>query len=455
MAEIECKRLTGKEISNIDEYISSGGFEALKKALSMSSEEIIEEIKRSGLRGRGGAGFPTGIKWENIYNDSTPKKYVCCNAAEGEPGTFKDRYIIRKNPYQVIEGIAIAAYAMKAARSFIGIKVTFEKEREALRKAIEECQEHGFIGKNVLGSSFDIPVEIRVGPDDYLFGEETAFMRVLEGGPCMPRMKPSFIVGLGNGMKIEPEDDIYVNGVPTLLNNLETLANIPHIIRNGAKWFREVGTERSPGTLVFTLSGDVKNPGMYELPLGTRLSTLINDLGGGAIHDKVKGVLPGGPSNRILTGQEIDISLDYDSLRRAGSGIGSGCVIVYDETACMVHVALTFAVFFMKASCGQCAMCSRGTHRLAELMAFIEHGRGKENDISEIWSWVPEMTKPDAGRCYLVAAQPIVVSSIMHKFPEEFVAHLEKEKCPFRRTLPSFKILDFDEKTREFTMAHL
>lgn len=452
MEQVEYRILPRHEINSIDDYLSIGGFQALRKALSMSPEEIIKEIKHSGLRGRGGAGFPTGLKWENIYNDPIPKKYLCCNAAEGEPGTFKDRYIIRKNPYQVIEGIAIAAYTIGAARSYIGVKVIFEQEIRRLEAALRECEERGFIGNRVIGRSVDIPVEIKVGPNNYLFGEETALMRVIEGGPCMPRMKPGFVVGLGNGLKMVPEDDMYVDGVPTLLNNLESFANIPHIISNGADWFYGIGAEKSPGTMVFTLNGDIKRPGVYELPMGTRLSTLINEIGGGAINGSIKAVLPGGPSNRILTGSELEIGLDFESMKEADSGIGSGCVIAYDESACMVKVALTFSIFFMKGSCCQCAMCSTGTQRLTELLAFIEYGRGGEADITELWSWIPQMMKKDAGRCYLVAAHPIVVSSIMQKFPEEFVAHIERGVCKLPRELPSFKLLDFNEKTREFTM---
>lgn len=453
MTKNQEKILLKHEVKNIDDYLSVGGFTALKKALSMTPASIIQEVKKSGLRGRGGAGFPTGAKWDSLYKYPSKKKYLCCNAAEGEPGTFKDRYIIKKNPYQMIEGIAIGAYTIGAARSYIGIKVIFEEEIKRLEQALKECEERGFIGKNILGISIDIPIDIKIGPDHYLFGEETAFMRVIEGGPCMPRIKPSFVVGLGNGLRMFPEDDQYVDGVPTLVNNLETFANIPHIINNGGDWFRSIGTEKSPGTMIFTLSGDIKNPGMYELPLGTKLSTLIYEIGGGPISGSIKGVLPGGPSNKILTGNELDIGLDYDSLRVVGSGLGSGCVIVYDETACMVKVALTFSIFFMKGSCGQCTMCNAGTKRLTELLTFIEHGRGGEEDITEVWSWIPQMMKKEAGRCYLVTAEPIVVSSIMQKFPEDFIRHIEEGRCPFQRELTSFKILSFDEEKRVFSQT--
>lgn len=455
MTRNQDKILLKHEAKNLDDYLACGGFTALKKALSMTPASIIQEVKKSGLRGRGGAGFPAGAKWDSLFKYPSKKKYLCCNAAEGEPGTFKDRYIIKKNPYQMIEGVAIGAYTIGAARSYIGIKVIFEEEIKRLAIALKECEERGFIGKNVLGGSLDIPIEIKLGPDNYLFGEETAFMRVLEGGPCMPRIKPSFVVGLGNGLKMVPEDDAYVDGVPTLVNNLETFANIPHIINNGADWFKSFGTEKSPGTMVFTLSGDVKKPGMYELPLGTKLSALINEFGGGPIHSHVKGVLPGGPSNRILTANELDVGLDYDSLKEVGSGLGSGCVIVYDDTACMVKAAITFSAFFMKGSCGQCIMCNAGTKRLTDLLTFIEHGRGDEKDITEIWSWIPQMMKKEAGRCYLVTAEPIVISSIMQKFPEDFIRHIEEGGCPFQRELTSFKILGFDEEKREFSQAML
>ncbi|MEK6577295.1 MAG: NADH-ubiquinone oxidoreductase-F iron-sulfur binding region domain-containing protein [Nitrospirota bacterium] len=455
MSKNEDKILLKHEVKNIDDYLTVGGFKALKKAISMPPDAIIQEVKKSGLRGRGGAGFPTGTKWDSLYKYPSKKKYLCCNAAEGEPGTFKDRYIIKKNPYQVIEGMAIGAYAIGAARSYMGIKVIFEEEIRRVADALKECEERGFIGKNVFGGALDIPIEIKLGPDNYLFGEETAFMRVLEGGPCMPRIKPSFILGLGNGLKMEREDNAYVDGIPTLVNNLETYANIPHIINNGAEWFKSFGTEKSPGTMVFTLNGDVKRPGMYELPLGTNLSRLIYEIGGGPANGSVKGVLPGGPSNKILAANELDVALDYDSLKAAGSGLGSGCVIVYDETACMVKVALTFSIFFMKGSCGQCTMCNSGTKRLTDLLTFIEHGRGDEKDITEIWSWIPQMMKKEAGRCYLITAEPVVVSSIMQKFPEHFIRHIEEGRCPYSRELTSFKILSFNEETSEFSQAML
>ncbi|MFQ5456556.1 MAG: NADH-quinone oxidoreductase subunit F [Nitrospirota bacterium] len=455
MRGIEERILLKRDINNIDEYIAVGGFQALKKAISMSPETIVKEIKKSGLRGRGGAGFPVSNKLETMVK-TTSKKYLCCNAAEGEPGTFKDRYIIRKNPYQVIEGIAILAYTIGTAKSYIGLKVIFKKETERLEQALKECEDKGFIGKDIFERSVSLPVEIKLGPDHYLFGEETAFMNIIEGGACMPRPKPGYIVGVGNGMKIEPEDFKYVDGVPTLISNLETFANIPHIINNGGEWFKGIGIEENgAGTMVFTLSGDVKRPGIYELPMGTKLSTLVNEIGGGGLNGNIKAVLPGGPSNKILKGDELDVRLNYNSMKKAGSGLGSGCVIVFDETACMVKVASVFSVFFMKGSCGQCITCSDGTKSLMELLSFIERGRGSEKDITEIWSWIPQMLKPEAGHCYLVTADPTIISSIMQKFPQEFVQHIENGRCSLPREISNFKIQDFDEQKREFKMGLL
>ena len=292
------------------------GGKALVAALGSSPQAVIEEVNRSGLRGRGGAGFPTGVKWETVRSDPCPTKFVVCNAADGEPGTFKDRWLQRHNPYQVLEGIAIAALAVGASRAFIAIKRTFEREIGLLRRAIAEMR-----GSEMLGL---VPIEIVSGPDEYLFGEEKALLEVIEGNDPLPRILPPYQVGLFARQR---------STNPTVVNNVETLANVPHIIREGAEWFHSFGTETSPGTMVFTLCGDVLRPGIYELPLGLPLRTLLFDVGGGSPPGRaVKAVFPGA-SNTILTPDRFDTSLDFDSMRAVGSALGSAGFVVYDESA--------------------------------------------------------------------------------------------------------------------------
>lgn len=431
---------------NLREYLDAGGFSALRKAREMGCAAVIEEVTKSGLRGRGGAGFPTGGKWKSMLSFHSPKLYLCNNAAEGEPGTFKDRTLIRKNPYLVLEGTEIGAWAIGAARAFIGIKEIFTYERERLSDALAECREAGLVS--------DPPIEIVVGPDSYLFGEETALMRVVEGGPSMPRMKPSFLPGLGNGLKIDPEDFLYTDGVPAVCNNTETLCNLPFILLNGPEAFKKVGPAGSPGTMIFTLSGDVKRPGVYELPMGTPLSTLLYEYGGGPTTGEFKMVLPGGPSNRAVTPQQFDIRLDFDSLKKGNTGLGSGCVIVYDETACMVKAALTFASFFARESCGQCMICQVGSSKVREILRKVEMGRATWDDLNDLdVGWLRRMQEKEAGRCYLVNAVPIVVYSIIDQFPDEFARHINERRCPYPRDpLPSFRLMDYDEERHQFVM---
>lgn len=403
----------------IDAYVASGGGEALRLALESSPDQVIEEVRRSGLRGRGGGGFPTGIKWRSVRDDPHPTKYLALNAAEGEPGTFKDRWLLRMNPYQVLEGVAIAAYAIGAEHAYLGIKAGFEPEIERLGQAMREMQERELLGPT--------PIRVIPGPDEYLFGEEKALLEVIEGNDPLPRIVPPYMEGLFRAPG-QPN--------PTVVNNVETLANVPHIVRDGAERFREVGTESSPGTMIFTISGDVARPGIHELPLGTPLRELVEDIGGA---DGVKVVLAGA-SNTMLMPEQLDTPLDFDAMRAVGSGLGSGGFVVYDETACIVAVTHTYSRFLYVESCAQCPACKHGSGQITELLERIESGDGAEVDIETILARA--LTVTDAQRCALPTGETLLVQSAVQLFGEEFAAHLGRD-CPLPRELPVPKMTDY------------
>lgn len=428
--------LDGKVYSSIDQYIANGGFEGLKKALEMRPEAIIEEVRKSGLRGRGGAGFPTARKWQSIRDHACPTKYLCCNAAEGEPGTYKDRYLIQRNPYVVVEGIAIAAYAIGVKRAFLCVKGIFTKELEALRRALVEAFEKGYVGANAMKSGFDIDIALAPGPDDYLFGEEKALLEVVEGNLPWPRQVPPYIHGLfvtGN------------NENPTAVNNVETLANVPHIVSKGADWFRSIGTQDTPGTMIFTLSGDIKKPGVYERPMGTTLQALIDESGGGSSL-KIKAVMSG-PSNPVILPSRFDTPLDFGSMKKIGSGLGSGGFIVYDESACMLKVTLMFSRFLAIESCGQCNACKAGTATITEMLGRLEHGDLDMGNLEEIKLWLAQVD--NGARCYLATAEKVAVASLLSSFADEIVAH-EGANCPRPRKIILPKISSYDEAKHEF-----
>jgi NADH-quinone oxidoreductase subunit F len=433
--------LPDHEIKTAEDYAKTGGWRGLEKALSMSPEAVIDEIKKSGLRGRGGAGFPTGIKWAGTRQKESPdgQKYLVCNGAEGEPGTYKDRPLLLLNPYQLIEGVAIAALAIPADKAFICVKEIFTRQIDRLRSALAECEAKGYIGPNVLKSGRSVNVEISIGPATYLFGEETAMLESILGNAAMPRQVKPFEWGLpftGGGM-----------ASPVVVNNVETLSHVAHILRNGADWFRGIGTPRSPGTFIWTVSGDVTKPGFYELPMGTTMTQLLEIAGGPKPGRTFKAAFPGGPSAGLLTPALFDTPLDFDSLKKVDSGLGSGCVIVYDDTACMAHVAYNFSRFFANESCRQCFSCGWSTAEVTRRLLSVEMGTGTEEDMVEAWSITERM--PGKGRCFLINAESIIVRSILKHFPEEFVEHSGKT-CSTPRTLPIPKILDFDGKNFVF-----
>jgi len=433
--------LPDHEIKTAEDYAKTGGWRGLEKALSMSPEAVIDEIKKSGLRGRGGAGFPTAIKWAGTRQKESPdgQKYLVCNGAEGEPGTYKDRPLLLLNPYQLIEGVAIAALTIPADKAFICVKEIFTRQIDRLRSALAECEAKGYIGPNVLKSGRSVNVEISIGPATYLFGEETAMLESILGNAAMPRQVKPFEWGLpfaGGGM-----------ASPVVVNNVETLSHVAHILRNGADWFRSIGTPRSPGTFIWTVSGDVTKPGFYELPMGTTMTQLLEIAGGSKPGRKFKAAFPGGPSCGLLTPDLFDTPLDFDSLKKVDSGLGSGCVIVYDDTACMVHVAYNFSRFFANESCRQCFSCGWSTAEVTRRLLSVEMGTGTEEDMVEAWSITERM--PGKGRCFLINAESIIVRSILKHFPEEFVEHSGRT-CPTPRTLPIPKILDFDGKNFVF-----
>jgi NADH-quinone oxidoreductase subunit F len=386
----------------------------------LQREEIVGEIKRSGLRGRGGAGFPTGIKWDKVLNHRIPERYFVCNAGEHEPGTFKDRYLLKRAPHQLLEGCLIAAYTVKAKASFIYVNHEYEEEQANLKQALEQARAKGFLGKNVLGSGVDLDIELFSGQGSYVAGEETAMLESMQGRPAMPRQKPPFY-----------PTDFGLYGKPTLVNNVETLCNIPRILENGAGWFAEVGTEKCPGTMLFSLSGAVNKPGIYEMPLGAPLRRLIEEFGGGVPGGrKVKAVFPGGPSFSMVTADQLDLAMDFDSLKKAGTGLGSAGVIVVDDATCMVAQTLKFSDFFKNESCGQCPSCRMGTINLATLMTKIENGEGTRKDLDSLLQLCGFVK--GTGYCTLVTGAAVLVQSSVRLFHEEFEEHVALKRCPYR-----------------------
>jgi NADH:ubiquinone oxidoreductase subunit F (NADH-binding) len=415
---------------SIDEYLAIGGGAALMSALHSAPEAVIDEIERSGLRGRGGAGFPTATKWRAVRSDPCATKFVVCNAAEGEPGTFKDRWLLRHNPYQVLEGLAIAAHAIGADRTFIAIKRAFARETRGLRRAIAEMH-----ASNMLG---EIAVEVVPGPDEYLFGEEKALLEVIEGNDPLPRILPPYRVGLF-AQRGSPH--------PTVVNNVETLANVPHILAHGAEWFRSFGTDASPGTMVFTLSGDVVRPGVYELPLGLTLRALLYDMGGGPPNGQAIKTVFNGASNAILPPDLFDVPLDFEAMTAAGSGLGSGGFVAYDESACIVQAVLAFSRFLYGESCAQCPACKHGAEEITASLERIEHGEGSHEDLEAISTRSRSMS--GGARCGLPSGASLLVQSALQAFEGEFLDHLGRP-CRTPSALPVPKLVDLDREQFRF-----
>jgi len=405
-----------KKDPSIAGYRADGGYRSLEKALSMRPEEIVEQVKASNLRGRGGAGFPTGVKWTFLPKDTRPR-YLCVNADESEPGTCKDRYIIEYDPHMLVEGIVIACYALDIHLAYIYIRGEFAKQARALDRALAEARAAGFVGPRVAGRDFAVEIHVTRGAGAYICGEESALMESLEGKKGYPRFKPPFpaIVGLW--------------GKPTIINNVETLSNLPFIVEHGGAAFTAIGMPKSGGTRLFCVSGNVKRPGIYEKPVQYNLKKLIfEDCGGTPSGRPVKAVIPGGSSSPVLRGDEIDVSMEFDALKAAGTMAGSGGVIVMDDSVCMVRALSRIAMFYAEESCGQCTPCRQGTPWMEQLLEKIERGEGTLRDV-EIVEQLPGNIMGQT-ICALGDAAAMPVQSFLKKFRQEFVDHVERRGCP-------------------------
>ena len=404
---------------SIDEYIGTGGYEALGKVLTeMTPDEVIQTILDSGLRGRGGAGFPTGLKWRFASgNRGNVQKYVCCNADEGDPGAFMDRSVLEGDPHVVLEAMAIAGYAIGADQGYIYVRAEYPIAVERLQIAINQAREYGLLGKNIFESGFDFDIELRLGAGAFVCGEETALMTSIEGNRGEPRPRPPFPAVKG------------LFASPTILNNVETWANIPQIIINGPKWFASMGTEKSKGTKVFALGGKINNTGLVEIPMGTTLRTVIEDIGGGIPNGKkFKAAQTGGPSGGCIPAEHFDIPIDYDNLISIGSMMGSGGLIVMDEDTCMVDIAKFFLQFTVDESCGKCTPCRVGTKRLLELLEKITDGRGTLEDIDKMEELCYYIK--DNALCGLGQTAPNPVLSTFRYFRDEYIEHVVNKRCP-------------------------
>ncbi len=404
--------------TSIEDYFSVDGYQGLAEALyDMSREEVVEEVSRSGLRGRGGAGFPTGKKWEFTYEQESTPKYLICNSDEGDPGAYMDRSLLEGNPHLVLEGMMISAYAVGAAKGFIYVRTEYPLAVKHIKEAIAEAKEWGLLGENILGTDFDFEVEIMEGAGAFVCGEETALMASIEGKRGMPSPRPPYPAQSG------------LWGQPTNINNVETYGNVPLIIRNGADWYNSIGTESSKGTKIFALVGKVNNTGLIEVPMGITLEEIVFDLGGGIPGDKeVKAVQTGGPSGGCIPKDMLDISVDFDKLEDVGSMMGSGGLVVMDEDTCMVDVAKFFLDFTQDESCGECPPCRIGTRRMLEILEKITSGQGEEGDIELLQNLGQEII--DTSLCGLGQTAPNPVLSTIRYFRDEYEAHIYDEACP-------------------------
>lgn len=399
----------------IDEYIARDGYKGLAKALtSMSQEDVIKEISDSGLRGRGGAGFPTGRKWESRRKDPRTPKYVVCNADEGDPGAFMDRSIVEADPHSVIEGMAIGAYAVGASSGYVYLRMEYPLAVKRMQLAIEQAREYGLLGKDILGTGFDFDLQIFKGAGAFVCGETTALVASIEGKIPEPRQRP-------------PRTTLW--GKPVVINNVETWANVPVIMSWGAKWFAEIGTEKSKGTKVFSLAGNINNAGLVEVPMGITLREIVYNIGGGIPNNKeFKAVQTGGPSGGFIPANLLDLPVDYERLDEAGSMMGSGGMVVMDKNVCMVEMARYFVAFTNDESCGKCTSCREGSQALLETLTKICNGEGKEGDI-ELLKDLGEAIK-DSSQCGLGQSLPNPVLSSLEHFEDEYQAHISEKRCP-------------------------
>ena len=403
---------------NIDEYLAFDGYKALEKALtSMTREQVIDEILKSGLRGRGGGGFPTGLKWKFTYSSQADQKYVACNADEGDPGAFMDRSVLEGDPHCVLEAMAIAGYAIGASEGYIYVRAEYPIAVKRLEIAIAQAHEYGLLGENIFGTGFNFDIKIRLGAGAFVCGEETALMRSIEGKRGEPTPRPPFPAVKG------------LFGKPTMLNNVETYANVAQIILKGADWFASMGTERSKGTKVFALGGKIVNSGLVEVPMGTTLREIIYDIGGGCPNGKkFKAVQTGGPSGGCLPAELLDTPVDYDNLIAAGSMMGSGGMIVMDEDNCMVDIARFFLDFTVSESCGKCTPCRIGTRRMLEILERITEGKGEDGDIEKLETLAKNIKA--SALCGLGQTAPNPVLSTLKYFRDEYEAHIYEKRCP-------------------------
>ncbi len=402
----------------LDTYQSTGGYEVWKKILKekTSAEEIIEQVKLSALRGRGGAGFPTGLKWSFMPRNSAGQKYIVCNSDEGEPGTFKDSDILRYNPHQLVEGMAIAGYTIGASMGYNYIRGEFWEPYERFQAAIEEARAAGLLGRNIMGSGIDFDLEVHLGAGAYICGEETALLESIEGKKGQPRFKPPFPASYG------------LYGRPTTINNTETLASIPMILKHGGQWFLDLGKPNNGGTKIFSVSGNVNKPGNYEVGMGTPFAELLEMAGGVRDGHKLKAVIPGGSSVPVVPGEVMmQTDMDYDSIGKAGSMLGAGSVIVMDETTCMVRALARLSHFYYEESCGQCTPCREGTGWLARVVHRIEHGQGRQQDLDML----DDVANKIMGRtiCALGDAAAMPVASFIKHFRDEFQYHIDHGEC--------------------------
>ena len=403
---------------DIEEYIARDGYRALGKALlEMTPLDVIQEMLDSGLRGRGGGGFPTGLKWKFAYNNENDQKYVICNADEGDPGAFMDRALLEGDPHSVLEGLMIAGYAIGANKGYIYVRIEYPTAIEKLKVAISQSKELGLLGKNIFGSGFDFDIEIRLGAGAFVCGEETALIASIEGGRGMSRNKPPFPAAKG------------LWGKPTIINNVETLANIPAIMFMGADKFAKIGTDRSKGTKVFSLGGNIKNAGLVEVPMGTTLREVIYEIGGGIPKNKaLKAVQTGGPSGGAIPESLLDMKIEYETLIEAGSMMGSGGMVIIDEDNCMVDICRFYLEFTVEESCGKCTPCREGTKKMLEMLEIISSGEGTLEDIDKLEALA--RTVKNSSLCGLGQAAPNPILSMLEHFRAEFDSHVVEKVCP-------------------------
>jgi NADH-quinone oxidoreductase subunit F/NADP-reducing hydrogenase subunit HndC len=404
---------------DVEDYIKIGGYEGIKKALGMTRKAVIEEVKSSGLRGRGGGGFPTGVKWELCHKSPGDQKYLICNADEGDPGAFMDRGVLEADPHSILEGMTIAAYAIGATKGYVYVRAEYPLAYERVMIAIKQAEERGFLGKNIFGSDFDFEIKVKLGAGAFVCGEETALMASIEGRRGMPRPRPPFPAVSGLFQK------------PTNINNVETFANIPIILTQGGQWFAGLGTKASKGTKVFALAGKITNSGLVEIPMGTPLKTIVREIGGGIPNKrKFKAAQTGGPSGGAIPAAHFDIPIDYEHLAEVGSIMGSGGLIVTDETTCMVDMAKFFISFTQKESCGKCVPCRLGTKKMLEILTEISKGQASMEDF-ELLQELAEDIKAGS-LCGLGQTAPNPVLSTITYFKDEYEAHILGKECPAR-----------------------